>query len=180
MGVQMRLLHRAMRFFSDYMMLPLFGLYGGTRDSVLGGRLCVLRTIGCKSGLPRAIPLNYAPTTAGIVIVAGFGRGTGWVHNLRACPEAEVLIGSDVISVEAVEITRRDQACRATRAVLKDAGAAGFFYGWDPRRASDAQVQRVADELVCFHLRFSDAVVAGAEPEIGGELEPAGSIAQGA
>ena len=178
--MQMRLLHRAMRFFSDYLMLPLFGLYGGTRDTLLGGRLRVLWTIGCRSGLPREIPLNYAPTTAGIVIIAGFGRGTGWVHDLRACPEAEVLIGSEAVSVEAVEITRRDQACRVTRPVLKDAGAMGYFYGWDPRRASDAQVQRVADELVCFHLRFAETAVAGPKPTATGELESVGAIAQGA
>jgi deazaflavin-dependent oxidoreductase (nitroreductase family) len=153
MSIQLRLLHRALRLLSDYLMLPLFGLLGETRDSVLGGRLCVLHTIGRKSGRPREIPLNYAPTTQGLAIMAGFGRSTGWVHNLRAQPQAQVLVGSEMRAVVAVEVTDRDQAREVVRAVLKNAGAMGFFYGWDPRRASDEQVEKVTDELVCFHLR---------------------------
>ena len=80
----MRLLHRALRLLSDYIMLPMFGLVGGTRDTVLGGRLCVLYTVGRRSGHPRQIPLNYATTTQGLAVIAGFGRSTGWVHNLKS------------------------------------------------------------------------------------------------
>jgi deazaflavin-dependent oxidoreductase (nitroreductase family) len=149
----MRLLHRALRLLSDYLMLPLFRLVGGTRDSVLGGRLCVLYTVGRKSGRPRQIPLNYAATTQGLVVIAGFGRSTGWVHNLRARPEAQVLVGDEVRDVRAQEIGDRVQAREVVRAVLKNAGAMGFFYGWDPRRASDERIQEVAEGLVCFHLR---------------------------
>lgn len=134
-------------------MLPLFGVFGGTRDSVLGGRLCVLYTVGRKSGRPREIPLNYAATTQGVAVIAGFGRSTGWVHNLRARPEAQVLVGDEVRDVRAQEIRERDQVREVVRAVLKNAGAMGFFYGWDPRRASDEQIEKVAKDLVCFHLR---------------------------
>jgi deazaflavin-dependent oxidoreductase (nitroreductase family) len=157
----MRFLHRALRLFSDVLMLPLFELFGGTRDTMLGGRLCVLHTVGRKSGLPRQIPLSYAPTTAGIVVLAGFGRSTGWAHNLRARPEVSVLVGSRLHEATAVEITDLNLALAATRALLRDAGAAGFFYGWDPRRASDDQVRRVVDETICFHLRFVEPPTRG-------------------
>jgi len=153
-GFQMQLLHRLLRLLSDYLMLPLFEYYGGTRDTTLGGRLCVLRTVGRKSGLPREIPLSYTRTTAGIVVLAGFGRGCGWVYNLRAQPRVEVLLGDHYYRAIAVEVTDPERALQATRALLKDAGAAGFFYGWDPRRASDEQVRKVVTETYCFHLRF--------------------------
>ncbi len=156
MSIQMKLLHRLLRLFSDYLMLPLFDLLGGTRDSVLGGRLCVLRTVGRRSRQPREIPLNYAPTSAGVVVLAGFGRGAGWVYNLRAQPRAEILIGERYFRTTALEVRDPAQALRATRAVLRHAGAAGFFYGWDPRRASDAQVGRVVADTLCFHLRFDE------------------------
>ena len=91
--------------------------------------------------------------------MAGFGRRTGWVHNLRARPPAQVLVGSEMRSVVAVEVTDREQAREVVRAVLKNSGVMGFFYGWDSRRASDEQIQKIADGLVCFHLR--DANVAG-------------------
>lgn len=150
----MRLLHSILRVASDRIMLPCFELLGGTRDTVLGGRLCVLRTVGRRSGLPREIPLSYAPTTRGVALLAGFGRGTGWVYNLRARPRAEVLVGDRPYQATAVEIVERQQARRATRAVLRSAGAAGFFYGWDPRRASDERIDAVVEQTLCFHLVF--------------------------
>ena len=153
----MWLLRRSMRLLSDYLMLPWFDMLGGTRDSVLGGRLCVLHTVGRRSGEPREIPLNYAPSSAGVALLAGFGRSSGWVHNLRAQPGAELLVGDVRYRATAVEITHPRQAARATRAVLRNAGVAGFFYGWDSRRASDAQVENVVKETICFHLRFDES-----------------------
>jgi len=152
----MRILHWALRCLSDRLMLPFFDLLGGTRDTVLGGRLCVLYTIGRKSGLRREIPLNYAPTTRGAALLAGFGRGAGWVYNLRAEPRTQVLVGDRVYPATAVELTDPEQALRATRAVLRNAGAAGFFYGWDPRRASDDRVRAVVEGTFAFHLVFEN------------------------
>jgi deazaflavin-dependent oxidoreductase (nitroreductase family) len=157
MSLGMRLLHRALRLLSDYLMLPLFGLLGGTRDSTLGGRICVLHTVGRKSGQPRQIPLNFVPTTEGVGLLAGFGRGAGWLYNLRAQPEATIMLGSESYRVTAVEITDPAQALEVTRGVLRNAGAMGYFYGWDPRTASDEQVQAVVDETFCFHMRFEES-----------------------
>lgn len=137
-------------------MLPFFGALGGTMDSTLGGRLCVLHTVGRKSGQPREIPLNYVPTTQGVGLLAGFGRGTGWAYNLRERPRASVLVGKRIYDVTAAELTDRGQAIAVTRGVLKNAGAMGFFYGWDPRRASAAQVGPVVDDTFAFHLVFDE------------------------
>ena len=153
----MRLLHWLLRALSDRIMLPLFGALGGTMDSTLGGRLCVLHTVGRKSGQPREIPLNYVPTTQGVGLLAGFGRGTGWAYNLRERPRASVLVGRRIYDVTATELTERSQAIAVTRGVLKNAGAMGFFYGWDPRHASDAQVGPVVDDTFAFHLVFDES-----------------------
>ena len=154
--VQMRLLHWLLRALSDRIMLPLFEVLGGTMDSTLGGRLCVFYTIGRKSGRPREIPLNYVPTTVGVGLLAGFGRSTGWVHNLRSEPRTSLLIGDRRYDATAIELTDRDQVMAVTRGALRNAGAMGFFYGWDPRRASDEQVGAVVDETLAFHLVFDD------------------------
>ena len=156
MSLQMRILRWLLRVGSDRLMLPFFDLFGGTRDTTLGGRLCVLHTVGRKSGTPRVVPLNYARTTRGVVLLSGFGRGAGWIYNLRARPATEILIGARLYPATAVEITDADQALRATRAVLCNAGAAGFFYGWDPRRASDERVRRVVAETLVFELVFDE------------------------
>ena len=153
---QMRLLHWLLRALSDRIMLPLFGVLGGTMDTTLGGRLCVLYTIGRKSGRPREIPLNYVPTKVGVGLLAGFGRSAGWVYNLRATPRTSLLVGDRRYDATAVELTDRDQAKAVTRGVLRNAGAMGFFYGWDPRRASEDQVGAVVDETLVFHLVFDE------------------------
>ena len=152
----MRLLHWLLRALSDHIMLPLFGVLGGTRDSTLGGRMCVLFTVGRKSGQRREIPLNYVPTTQGVGLLAGFGRSTGWVHNLRARPRASLLVGDRTYEVAAFEVLDRAHSIDVTRGVLRNAGAMGFFYGWDPRRASDEQVGRVLDDICLFHLVFDE------------------------
>lgn len=152
----MRILHGLLRVLSDRLMLPLFELLGGTRDTTLGGRMCVLRTVGRKSGQPREIPLNYVPTTRGVGLLAGFGRSTGWVYNLRARPRASLLVGAHSYAVTAVELADAATAIAVTRGVLRNAGAMGFFYGWDPRRASDDQVTAVVDETLAFHLVFDE------------------------
>lgn len=156
MTAQMRILHWLLRAFSDRLMLPLFELLGGTMDTTLGGRLCVLHTVGRRSGQPREIPLNYVPTTRGLGLLAGFGRSAGWVHNLRARPRAAILVGDRTYEATALELDDRARAMAVTRGVLKNAGAMGFFYGWDPRRASDEQVGGVVDETLAFHLVFDE------------------------
>ena len=135
----------------------LYRLSGGRYGSKMGWiKVALVDTVGRKSGLPREIPLSYTRTSAGVAVLAGFGRSTGWAHNLRARPRADVLVGDTRYAATAVEVTDPLQALRATRAVMCDAGAAGFFYGWDPRRASDEQVRRVVAETCCFHLRFDE------------------------
>jgi deazaflavin-dependent oxidoreductase (nitroreductase family) len=156
MTTRMRLLHWLLRALSDRIMLPFFESFGGTMDSTLGGRLCVLHTVGRKSGQPRVIPLNYVPTTQGVGLLAGFGRGAGWVYNLRERPRASVLVGERTFDATAVELTDRVQAIAVTRGVLKNAGAVGFCYGWDPRRAADEQIGTVADDTFAFHLVFDE------------------------
>ncbi len=152
----MRLLHWLLRTLSDRIMLPLFELLGGTMDTTLGGRMCVLHTVGRRSGKRREIPLNYVPTTRGVGLLAGFGRSAGWVHNLRAQPRASLLVGDRTYEVTAMELDEQSQAIAVTRGVLKNAGFMGFVYGWDPRRASDEQVGAVVAETYAFHLVFDE------------------------
>ena len=57
----------------------------------------------------------------------------------------------------ALELDGRVQAIAVTRGVLRNAGAMGFFYGRDPRRATDVQVGFIVDETFAFHLVFDEA-----------------------
>jgi deazaflavin-dependent oxidoreductase (nitroreductase family) len=155
-------LRRGMLALNRLVMLPWFRRSGGPGRSTLGGRVCVLRTIGRRSGLLREAPLSYAPTEGGIWVAAGFGSQTAWMHNLRANPLAEVQLGRQVLPVEAEELTRPDERTLAIRAVMVHAGAAGFCYGFDPRRASDERIRAATADVAVFRLRFIERFRAAA------------------
>ena len=73
---------------------------------VSGIPVVMLTTTGAKSGQPRTVPVLGIPAGDGVAIVASnFGqyRHPGWYHNLRAHPDAEVVIDGARRRVRAVE-----------------------------------------------------------------------------
>lgn len=94
-------------------------IYRATGGRV-GGKLpgtpsmLLLDHVGAKTGKQRTTPLVYMPHGRDFVVVAskgGYPKDPGWMHNLRAHPEARVQIGRERIAVRAREATadeRRD------------------------------------------------------------------------
>jgi deazaflavin-dependent oxidoreductase (nitroreductase family) len=73
---------------------------------VAGIPVVMLTSTGAKSGQPRTVPVLGIPTNQGIAIVASnFGqhRHPAWYHNLRAHPDAELVIDGSHRRVRAVE-----------------------------------------------------------------------------
>lgn len=84
----------------------------------------LLTTTGAKTGRQRTMPLVGVPVGEDFAVIgSNYGQKStpGWVHNLRATPEAEVSHGPKTVSVIARPATE-DEADRAF-----EAGAA--FYG---------------------------------------------------
>lgn len=64
---------------------------------MLGVPCLLLRTIGAKTGLQRTNSLSYARDGGDYLVVASKGgapKAPGWLHNLKARPEAEVQLGT--------------------------------------------------------------------------------------
>lgn len=80
---------------------------GGRIGASLAGRqMLLLRTVGAKTGQPRTAALLYVPDGANFAVFGSTGGGPrhpGWVHNLRARPEAEIQVGTRRIAVRAHE-----------------------------------------------------------------------------
>jgi deazaflavin-dependent oxidoreductase (nitroreductase family) len=75
----------------DRVLLP---LSRGRVSSAPGQRICLLETVGAKSGERRRTPLVYVTDDDHIVLIAskaGAKRHPGWFHNLRANPRVKVL-----------------------------------------------------------------------------------------
>jgi deazaflavin-dependent oxidoreductase (nitroreductase family) len=78
-----------------------------TFASVVSGiPVVMLTTTGAKSGQSRTVPVLGIPTEGEVAIIASnFGqyRHPGWYHNLRANPDAEVVIDGNRRRVHAEE-----------------------------------------------------------------------------
>lgn len=78
-----------------------------TFASLLAGiPVVMLTTTGAKSGRPRTVPVLAVPLQDGIAIIAsnyGQVRHPAWYYNLRANPEAEVVVDGVRRRVHAVE-----------------------------------------------------------------------------
>jgi deazaflavin-dependent oxidoreductase (nitroreductase family) len=73
----------------------LLRLSGGRLSLAVGQPILLLTTKGAKTGHRRATPLLYVPDGADIILIASNGgrpRHPAWYHNLRAHPEAILLL----------------------------------------------------------------------------------------
>src|SRR5512140_3467862 len=64
-------------------------------SNLLGFSALMLTTSGARTGLPRSAALVFSRDSSRLVIVAsrgGMDRHPGWYHNLKANPQAEVLL----------------------------------------------------------------------------------------
>jgi deazaflavin-dependent oxidoreductase (nitroreductase family) len=87
-------------------------------DGRVGARLagmpmCLLTTVGRKSGLPRTLPLACFPYGDDIIVVAsnnGQNHDPAWWLNLRDHPEAEVQLGRERHRMTASRATPEEHA----------------------------------------------------------------------
>jgi len=72
-----------------------------------GADLLLLHTTGAKSGRPRVSPLACFRIDGKLLIIGSFAGAPvspGWVHNLRAHPQAHVEVGTDAFDVTEREL----------------------------------------------------------------------------
>jgi deazaflavin-dependent oxidoreductase (nitroreductase family) len=75
----------------DRVLLP---LTGGRVSSSPGQPICLLETVGAKSGQVRKTPLLFVPDGKRVVLIgskAGAAKHPGWIHNMRANPRVKLL-----------------------------------------------------------------------------------------
>jgi deazaflavin-dependent oxidoreductase (nitroreductase family) len=80
---------------------------------VAGLPTVVLTTKGARSGRPSSVSLVGLPTPTGIAVIGsnyGQRHHPAWYHNLRADPEAEVVVDGARTRVRAVEVEGDERA----------------------------------------------------------------------
>jgi deazaflavin-dependent oxidoreductase (nitroreductase family) len=94
---------------------PVHRLSGGrtTMTAALAGLpVVMLTTTGARSGNPRTVPLLGLPLDAGVAVIAsnfGQAHNPGWCANLRAQPDATVVVRGTARAVRAREVEGADR-----------------------------------------------------------------------
>jgi deazaflavin-dependent oxidoreductase (nitroreductase family) len=69
---------------------------------LVGRFVLLLTTRGCKTGLPRTIPLVYERYGEDYLVASARGHSADWLRNIRAHPEVQVQVGKRLFAATAV------------------------------------------------------------------------------
>jgi len=154
------IMRRIFWYLNKYFMVPIFRLgLGPFFVNPLAGYIMVLKNIGRKSGKTYYTPVNYAIHKGNVYCISGGRRTSDWFRNLLANPEIEIILPGGAIFARAEEVSDPDEKCFVARQILINAGFAGFFEGYNPRRISDAELQERISNLPL--LRFQPLGLGG-------------------
>ena len=132
---------------NKFFMVPVYRLgLGGIFSNPLSGYIMVLKVIGRKSGKLRYAPVNYAIHQGAIWCISGGRKTSDWYKNLVANPEIEAILPGGAVFGRVSEESDPETRRIVVRQVLKNAGFAGFFEGYNPWTISDEELmEKIAD-----------------------------------
>ena len=161
------LVRRFFWFLNKFFMVPMFRIgLGPFFGNPLSGYIMVLKTIGRKTGRVRYAPVNYTIYKGKVYCLSGGRQTSDWYKNLYADPEIEVILPSRNIYARMDEIFDPDEKALIARQVLKNAGFAGFFEGYNPFTISDEDLKRKVHDLPV--LRFTPLGLGNGASDAGG------------
>ena len=127
----------------DRVLLP---ASGGRISSAPGQTICLLETVGAKSGQTRQAPLLYIPHGERMILIgskAGAPRH-GWIHNLRANPRVRILAPRRTGDYNAREAEGEERERLWAKAVDYYAGYATYAERAGERRIPVVVLERAA------------------------------------
>ncbi len=122
--------------------VPLLRATRGRFGLTFGLPVLLLTTTGRRSGEPRHAPVLYQRHGDALAVIGshyGHPRHPAWVHNLRAKPEATVLLGGEEFAVSVREATGEERDELWASAVAMYGGYAKY-------------AERVGDRVIPIYL----------------------------
>ncbi len=161
------LMRRIFWFVNKFFMVPLFRIgFGPFFVNPLTGYIMVLKPVGRKTGKVRFAPVNYAIHKGDIYCISGGRKTSDWYHNLLANPEVEMILPSGSVYAHVDEISDLETRRMVIRQILKNAGFAGFFEGYNPFTITDDELMRKSGDMPL--LRFHPLGLANGASDPGG------------
>ena len=158
-------LRRGFRVLNRGFMIPAFRSgWGAAMVTPPSGYIMVLSTIGHKSGELRHTPVNYALIDGDVCCVAGFGEIAHWAKNLAAIPEAEVQLPAGRFWGRVQVVTDGAERLGIARQILKNAGFAGFFFGFNPFTTRDDKLAQGIAGVPVYRITPARVLPAAFDP----------------
>jgi deazaflavin-dependent oxidoreductase (nitroreductase family) len=152
-------------YLNHYVMAPAFRLgLGPLLTNPLTGYIMVLTTIGAKTGKVRYTPLNYAIVDGQVYCIAGWGQSSHWYRNLRAHSGVACILPGETLVGVAEAVDDPDEALRAIRQVLRNAGFVGFVAGLNPFTISDQRLREKTQDAIVIRVRLTGVAGGPADP----------------
>jgi len=146
-------MRRIFWFFNKFFMVPIFRLgLGPLFANPFSGYIMVMKVIGRKSGKTRLTPVNYAIANGNIYCISGGRKSSDWYKNLLATPEVELVLPGGAVFARVDEVADPETRRLIIRQILKNAGFAGFFEGYNPFTITEAELTAKSADLPL--LRF--------------------------
>jgi deazaflavin-dependent oxidoreductase (nitroreductase family) len=148
------LMRRIFWFLNKFFMVPMFWLgFGPFFGNPFSGYIMVMKVIGRKTGRVYLIPVNYAIHRGDVYCISGGRTTSDWFRNLLANPEVDLIMPGGSVHARVEEATDPQEKLVLARQVLKNAGFAGFFEGYNPYKITDAELAHKIEglPLLCFH-----------------------------
>jgi deazaflavin-dependent oxidoreductase (nitroreductase family) len=146
-------LRRLFWILNKFFMVPMFRLgLGPIVGNPISGYIMVIKTTGRKTGKKRYTPVNYAIYQGDLYCMAGWGQISDWYRNILANRNIEVIHPDGPLAGTVDEVTDPVKRIAIMRAVLKNAGFAGFFEGFNPFRVTDEELERKLGSLPLLRI----------------------------
>jgi deazaflavin-dependent oxidoreductase (nitroreductase family) len=152
--MESRAVRRAFRLFNKSFMVPAYRLgLGAFISNPFSGYMMVLKTTGRRTGRVRYTPVNYALMNGCAYCLAGWGMQADWYRNVKAQPRIEAILPAGTLAGVVEEVRDPDECLRAQRQILKNAGFAGFFFGFNPFTTSDEELRQKCEGIPVLRIR---------------------------
>jgi deazaflavin-dependent oxidoreductase (nitroreductase family) len=147
-------LRRTFRLLNKSFMVPAYRLgLGVLVSNPFSGYIMVLKTSGRRTGRIRYTPVNYALMDGCAYCLAGWGMQADWYRNVKAQPRIEVILPAGTLAGVVEEVQDAGECLRAQRQILKNAGFAGFFFGFNPFTTSDEDLRQKCQGIPVLRIR---------------------------
>lgn len=153
------------KFLNRYLMVPLFRLgFGPLMTNPLSGYIMVMKTIGRKSGKVRYVPVNYTIWKGDVFCLSGGRKSADWYKNLLANPEIEIIMPGGAIFSRVDSPYQGEDRLKIIRQILKNAGFAGFFEGYNPWKISDEELEQKAADIPVIRIQPTGLGAGASDP----------------